>query len=98
MIIDDRIEKYDAYVIQSRIAAMKNVIADRRLTQKGEEGRADSTLVHPPNTPIPHVQPRVGYICGLWVLPGRDNSQSKHANADCAKFVFLLYSFLFCHL
>ena len=66
---------------------MKNVIADRRLTQKGEEGRADSTLVHPPNTPIPHVQPRVGYICGLWVLPGRDNSQRKHAKADCAKFV-----------
>ena len=61
-------------------------------------GQAGTTLVHPPTTPIPHTLPGVGYICGLWVLPGRYNSQSKRANADCAEFVFPLYSFLLCHL
>ena len=32
----------------------------------------------------------------LWVLPGLYNSQSKHANADCAQFVFpfMLFSIL----
>ena len=67
-IIDDRIEKYDAYVVVTALA-------------------------HPPTTPIPHAWPGVGYICGLWVLPGRYNSQSKRANADCAQFIFPLYSF-----
>ena len=59
-----------------------------------------SALAHPPTAPIPnqHARPGVGYICGLWVLPSRYNSQSKRANADCAQFVFPLYSFLFCHL
>ena len=41
---------------------------------------ACTALTHPPTTPIPHAQPGVGYICGLWVLPGRFNSQSKHAS------------------
>ena len=76
---------------QSRIAAMKNVLA-------GEGGWAGTALAHPPTTPIPHAWPGVGYICGLWVLPGQYNSKSKCANADCTKFFFPLYSFLFCHL
>ena len=64
----------------------------------GEVGCAGTALAHPPTTPIPHRQAGVGYICGLWVLPGWNNSQSKLANADCAVFVFTLYSFLFFHL
>ena len=57
----------------------------RREMDKGEGGRAGTALAHPPTTPIPHARPGVGYICGLWVLQGRYNSQSKRANADCAK-------------
>ena len=33
---------------------MKNVLADGRLTQRGEGGQANIALVHPPTTPIPH--------------------------------------------
>ena len=76
---------------------MKNVFAEWSGV-KGDVGRAGTALVHPPTTPIPHARPGVGYICGLWVLPGRYNSQSNLANADCAQFVFPLYSFQFCHL
>ena len=83
---------------QSWIAAMKNVLADGRLTQSGEGGRAGTALAHPPTTLIPQARPGVGYICGLWVLPDRYNSQSKRANADCAEFDFPINSFLFCHL
>ena len=62
---------------QSRIAAMKNVLA-------GEGGWAGTALPHPPTTPIPHAWPGVGFICGLWVLPGQFNSQSKreHTRAN----------------
>ena len=70
---------------------MKNVLA-------GGGGRAGNALAHPPTTPIPHARPGVGYICGLWVLPGRYSNQSKRANADCAEFVYPLLSFIFCHL
>ena len=62
---------------------------------KNEESTA---LAHPLTTPIPPARRGMGYICGLWVVPGRYNSQSKGANADCAKFVFSLNSFLFCPL
>ena len=68
---------------------------------KGGGGRAGKTLAHPLTTPIPHARPGVGYICCLWVLLGWYNSQSKRAiaaNADCAQFVFPLYSYLICHL
>ena len=51
---------------QSWIAAMKNVLADGRLTQSGEGGRAGTALAHPPTTLIPQARPGVGYICGLW--------------------------------
>ena len=61
-------------------------------------GGAGTALAHLLTTPIPHARPGVGYICGLWVLPGWYNSQSKRTNADCAQFVLPLYSFLFCHL
>ena len=69
---------------------MKNVLAE---WSQGGGGRAGTALAHPPTTPIPQARPGVGYICGLWVLLGRYNSQSKHANADCAEFVFPLNSF-----
>ena len=67
---------------------MKNVLADGRLTQRG-------ALAHHQTTPIPHAQPDVVYIlvCGLWLLPGRYNIQSKRTNADCAEFVLPLCSF-----
>ena len=77
---------------------MKNVFVEGRLTQRGKGGRAGTALVHHLTTPIPHAGPGVGYICGLWVLLGWYNSQSKRANADCAELIFPLYSFLFCHL
>ena len=93
---------------------MKNVLADGRRTQRGcrragttarlcrsavkEWGWAGTALAFPLTTPIPHTLPGMGYICGLWVLPSRYNSHSKRANTDCAKLVFPLYSFLFCHL
>ena len=63
---------------------------------KGEGGRAATALAHPPTNPIPHALPGMGYICGLWVLLGQYNSQSKGANADCAQFIFpSFYSFLY---
>ena len=77
---------------QSWIAAMKNVLAE--WSQGGEGAR----LVLPWRTLQPPPFPTPGYICGLWVLMGQYNSQSKRANTDCAQFVCHLYSFLFCHL
>ena len=95
-IIDDKLEKYDAHlVVFSKWDCRNEEFCSSRV--KGEGGRAFPALAHPPTTPIPHAQPGVGYICGLWVLPGRYNSQSKRANSDCAEFVFPLYSFLFWH-
>ena len=51
-IIDDKIEMYDAYLVvfSSRITAMKNVLADGRLTQRGgglwvPPGRYNSQIV-----------------------------------------------------
>ena len=74
---------------------MKNVLAEWS-QGGGGQGR------YCPGAPSDHTQsPRpagVGYICGLWVLPDQYNSQSKHTNADCAQFIFPLYSFIFCHL
>ena len=42
----------------------------------GVESRvgAGTDLAHPPTNPIPHAQPDVGYICGLWVLLGKYNT------------------------
>ena len=53
---------------QSWIAAMKNVLADGRLTQSGEGGRAGTALAHPPTTLIPQARPvstmkLIFYVC-----------------------------------
>ena len=69
---------------QNRIATMK------QSGVKGEGYRASTDLANPPTNPIPQARPDVGYICDLWMLPGRYNSQSKSTNADCAQFVFPL--------
>ena len=82
-IIDDRIEKYDAYVSisQSRIAAMKNVLADGRCTDtKGGWSVSAPGLVQ--QSDCVGVESMGGRG---WYRPG-------------AQFVFLLFSFLFCHL
>ena len=81
---------------------MKNVLAD---TQRGvvatptdhictprPDGRGEWGVVRgcARAVPAPHLILRqslhLKYICG------------KRANADCAEFVFPIYSFLFCHL
>ena len=70
-IIDDRIGKSinGDELGTIFVAAMKNVLADGRWTQRGG-GQGGGG-------------------------PGRNNSQSKRANADCAQFVYPLYGTLF---
>ena len=87
-------------VTDQKVHPNHRIIVDRieKSTYNGKTNWAQPALAHPPTTPSPHARPGVGYICGLWVLPGRYNRQSKRSNADCAQFVFPLYSFIFCHL
>ena len=81
---------------QSKIAAMKNVLADCVGVESRGKGLGPGWYCPgaPSDHPIPHARPGVGYVCGLWVLPGRYNIQSKRANADCAEFAFTLFSIL----
>ena len=66
---------------QSRIATMKNVLAE---WSQGGERPGLYCPGAPPPAPIPHARLGVGFICGLWVLPGQFNSQSKreHTRAN----------------
>ena len=61
--------------------------------------RTSTALAHPPTTPIPHAQLGVGYIHGLWVLPGQYKSQSKrltqivpNSSSLYTLFYFVIYN------
>ena len=72
---------------QSRIAAMKNVLADGRLTQGGVG--AAGPVQQPDCVGVESKGREARPILPWSTLP---------ANTDCAEFVFPLYFFLFCHL
>ena len=100
-IIDDRIEKYDAYIVfiskQDCHAAMKR---DGRLTQRGGSGvKGGGAVRYRPGAPSNHpYSPRPARSgVHMWSVgaagPVQQTEQS--ANVDCAEFAFfILFSIL----
>ena len=57
-----------------------SLLSRREIDTKGGSGAGlgrYTALAHPLTTPIPHARPSVGYICGLWVLPGRAGTTAR---------------------